>query len=134
MSNDKNDTHVTDGQVGIINNGKIEVKRDINVKMGGVTHSADKTAEDRQKLIQIVGEMHKVLETLSIEHEKDGEKLKKRTDDLVEELDKDTVDAELLAAKGNLLKTAAENIKDTLPTVLGIATSIISYVMKIAQM
>jgi hypothetical protein len=89
---------------------------------------------EKETLQELVDQLKTALISESETPAKDRQKVVDRAQELVQEIGKEEIDPDGVEAKGTLLKKAAENIKEAMPTVLGIATQIIAHVYKMAGM
>lgn len=64
-------------------------------------------------------------------NEKKASKVADSIKEFLDESKKEEPDPDLLAAKGNALKKAAENIKEAIPAILTIATQIVAHVIRL---
>jgi len=88
--------------------------------------------DDKAALQKLVDELKAALASVPAEHKEAAEKVAKRVTEVVEEASAGKPDSDAVAAKANLLKTAADNIKTALPLAFPIATQIIAHVLKLA--
>jgi chromosome segregation ATPase len=88
-------------------------------------------ADDSQKqeLIRLIEDLKRQLEQVPEDRAKDAEKVSRRVEALAREVDSEKPDREMVEITGESLKRAAQNLADVLPTVLTIATQIVSHVM-----
>lgn len=125
-------SNVQGGIVGI--GGQQTVHGAVTITMGDLTATinvmsgADQT--EKEQLQQWIAELEAALKAAPAERENDAQNVAKRAKELVEEAGEPEPDQEAVAAKANLLKKAAENVKEAMPVVLAIATNIVGYFLK----
>lgn len=100
---------------------------DLSVTIGNLPN---KTQEEKQEINNLVEKLKGQLTSAKPENAKAAQKVADRTDEFLKEAAAEEPEAEAVEFKGNLLKKAAENIKDAMPTVLAIATQIVTHVLK----
>jgi hypothetical protein len=84
----------------------------------------------KQELVRLIDDLTKQLEQAPEDRIEDAEKVSKRMEALAGEIDSEKPDKEMVEITGESLKRAAQNLADVLPTVLTIATRIVSHVMR----
>ncbi|GAB5492512.1 MAG: hypothetical protein Phog2KO_27270 [Phototrophicaceae bacterium] len=109
----------------------------VTINMAGIENSLqrvlDGNAKEKQQLQDLIGQLSQALQDIPAEQEKGAQKVAKRVEELVSELEEEEIDSEAVVSKGNLLKKAAADIQDVLPVVVSIATQIISHVITLAH-
>ncbi|HEX2993565.1 MAG TPA: hypothetical protein VHP14_02005 [Anaerolineales bacterium] len=89
--------------------------------------------EDKEKLAKLVTQLDKLLENVPSELKAAAQKVADRTEELVSEVNEPEIEPEAVEMKANLLKKAAENIKEAMPAVLEITTQIVMHVLRIGS-
>lgn len=120
---------------GVQNNSGIQINASGNasVKTGDIRQTINNipsNTQDQQLNLMLL-QLKEALAQVPEEKKTDIEKVSKRTEQLLEQAKSDEQDPEALESKGELLKKAAENIKDVMPSVLAIATQIIGHVIRL---
>lgn len=105
----------------------------LNELVDYIDRSFDGRPEQREELKQLLAELAKVVEQAPEEQVDETEKVVKRVVALVSEAVADNPDEEMVGITGESLKRAAENVKESLPTVLPIATQIVSHVLSMIR-
>lgn len=117
-------------QGGNINFGNQTVHGDLTVTIRDMTQTVQKgsgTPSDKEQLQQLLDQLKAALAAVPEAHKANAEKVAKRTEELVTEVSEADVDKDGVESKANLLKKAAENIKEALPDVFAIAGSIVAF-------
>ena len=89
--------------------------------------------EERDELKQMITRLEEELNKASEEQAKEAERVARRVEDLMREAEVEEPDEEYVQEEGERLKRAAENVKEALPTVLPIATQIVSHVLSMVR-
>jgi uncharacterized protein Yka (UPF0111/DUF47 family) len=112
-------------QAGVLNTG---IMGDVTVTMGNMTQTISNlptaTEDDKAKLNALVKQLEEALKALPAEQQKDAEKVAKRTQELVSEIETEEPETDLIQAKATALQNAAKNIASVMPIVGGIVASI----------
>lgn len=87
---------------------------------------------DKAKLEALMAELKTALAQVPDSQKAAAEKVVRRTEELITEASRPEVEKDAVEAKANLVKTAANNISEVLPVVLGITTRIVAYVLRMA--
>jgi len=98
--------------------------------IGTMPHGDD---QQRDELKELVAQLQEALAQAPPDQADDVEKVTKRVEALVEEASDENPDEEMVELTGTSLRRAAENVKDALPTVLPIATQIVSHVLSMTR-
>ena len=137
-NNDKpisiNGSNITGGNVNI--GGSQTVSGDVSVTLQGVTTTISNlnAAEDQKAAIQaLFTQLESTLKTYAASHPAEVAQIAKRAKDAVEEAASTTPDKEALAAKTTLLKAAANNIREVMPAVFGIAVTIVGSLLRLGS-
>jgi hypothetical protein len=129
------------GQAGeVVEGDRVDMSGDfrgaiVNVRsrLEGISQTIEALphADDSQKqeLIRLIEDLKRQLEQVPEDRAKDAEKVSRRVEALAREVDSEKPDREMVEITGESLKRAAQNLADVLPTVLTIATQIVSHVM-----
>jgi hypothetical protein len=138
MSDDKpiniNGSNITGGNVNI--GGSQTVSGDVSVTLQGVTNTISNlnAAEDQKAALQaLFTQLESALKTYAASHPAEVTQIAKRAKDAVEEAASTTPDKESLAAKTTLLKSAANNIREVMPAVFGIAVTIVGSLLRLGS-
>jgi len=140
MSDEKNPNINISGSVqgGMVNiGGNQTVHGSVSITMGDMTQTIQQgtaAPSDKEALQALVDQLRAAIAAAPIpaEHKASVERVAKRTEELVSEVSSGEIDKEAIESKANLLKKAAENIKDVLPTAVLIGASIVAQVLKMA--
>lgn len=134
--NDKGDTNINAPiQAANLNLGHQETHGNFTITIRDMTqtiHGGNAPSDDKEALLKLVDDLKESLTDIPAEHKEGAEQVVKRTEQLVEEVSEDEVDPDIVEKKASRLKKAAEDIKEALPVVLGIATSIVAHALKMA--
>jgi len=123
-------------QGGMVNiGGNQTVHGRVTITIGDMTQTIQQgptALGDKEALQALVDQLRAAIAAAPIlaEHKASVERVDKRTEELVSEVSSGEIDKEAIESKANLLKEAAENIKDVLPTVVLIGASIVAQVLK----
>lgn len=110
----------------------------VNVKsqLDGVTQSIGALPhgdpEEREALAQLVEQLKEQLANVPPENVTDAQRVSRRVEALVEEIDEAEPDEEMVEITARRLKRAADNLAKVVPAVLPIATDIVSHILKLA--
>ncbi len=140
MSDEKNPKINISGnmQGGMVNIGGTQTFHGtVTITMGDMTQTIQQgtaAPSDKEALQALVDQLRAAIAAAPIpaEHKASVERVAKRTEELVSEVSSGEIDKEAIESKANLLKKAAENIKDVLPTAVLIGASIVAQVLKMA--
>jgi len=138
MSNDKKTSISVNAPVqgaNVIIGSEQNIAGSVTISIGDMTQTIQKgtgAVSDKEALQKLVDELKASLTSVPAEQAKDAQKIATRVEELVTEVSAEDVDKEGVEVKVNLLKKAAENVKDALPVVLGITTNIVAHVLKMA--
>lgn len=108
---------------------------DVTISMRDMTQTIQKgsgTPEDKETLQKLFDQLKEALAAVPEQHQENAAKVAKRTEELVSEVSEQKMDKEGVEVKANLLKKAAENIKEVLPDVFTIAGSIVAFGLRFA--
>jgi len=87
------------------------------------------TVDERMKTL--IEQLNTALATVPKERQEDAEAVSALTEDLIKSSEADKPNHKLLEIKGESLKSAAKALADVTPTVLAIATQIITHILKL---
>jgi hypothetical protein len=107
----------------------------VNIAMRDMTQTIQKgsgTPSDKEQLQRFLNQLKVALAAVPEYHQESAAKVAKRTEELVNEVREAKVDKDGVEGKANLLKKAAENIKEVLPDVFAIAGSIVAFGLRVA--
>ena len=136
MSDDKPNISISGSNTigGIVNIGGTNTFHgNITVTMGNLnaTVGAMNAAPDEKAALQkMIADLEAALKEAPAAQQADAEKIAKRAKDAVEEAAAEKPDTEVVEAKANLLKKAAENIRDVMPIVTTIAFGIVTQLLR----
>lgn len=136
MSND-NSINIGGNAVGNFNTGGNQTsKGNITVTMRDMTQQIesipDSLAGEKVELQKLVDQLTDEIQSIPEEFNKSTSKVVKRVEQLVDEISEAEIDEGEVESKVNSLRKAAEKIRDSLPVVAEIATSIIAQAIKIS--
>ncbi|MCC7448787.1 MAG: hypothetical protein IT324_15315 [Anaerolineae bacterium] len=136
MSDDKSSQNLSKNTIqgGIVNIGGRQdfheaatvTMRDLSATVGGMNAAQD----DKAVLQKLIADLETAFKSIPTEQQANAEKIAKRAKEAVEEATTDKPDQEAVEAKANLLKKAAENVRDVMPIVTGIAINIVAQLLK----
>jgi hypothetical protein len=107
----------------------------VSITMGDLTQTIQKGSaapNDKEALQKLMDDLKVALVSVPAEQKSNADKVAKRTEELVSEVSTPDVDTEAVESKANLLKKAADNLKEVLPTVALIGAGIVTQVLKMA--
>lgn len=113
---------------GAIVNVKSQLDR-VTQRIGSLPYG---DSAEREALMQLVEELKQHLDQVPSEKVADAEKVSKRVEALVEEVEQAEPDQEMVGITAESLKRAATNLAKVVPTVLPIATQIVAHILKLA--
>lgn len=99
----------------------------LTATVGGMSAPPD----DKVQLQALLNQLAEALKQAPADKQEDAEKVVKRAKEAVEEAVAPKLDKEAVEAKANLLKRAAENVKEAMPVVLTIATNLIAHLLRL---
>ncbi len=141
VSIDMSKTTITQPEREIYMGDKIEMSGDfrgaiVNVRsrLENVTQTIQLVplvdSEQKRELIDLIDELKEELTKIPEDRAQDSEKVAKRVEALIREVEEKEPDKEMVQITGESLKRAAKNLVDVMPTVLMIATQIVGVVLK----
>lgn len=108
----------------------------VNITLGNlaqsVNSSSNYTYDEKIELEKLIIQLESALQNVSAENQTAAQKVADRTKELITEVSAEQIEPEAIEMKANLLKKAAENIKEILPAVLSIATQIIVHALRMS--
>lgn len=110
--------------------GKITFQEKVEIRMDSVRDSIDALPHsdtEKRELHTLVAQLKEQLEQLSAEHEREAEMVADQLEALLNKLEAKEPDEEEVLDSGERLKKAAQNIAGVMPTVLQIATQIVTH-------
>jgi ElaB/YqjD/DUF883 family membrane-anchored ribosome-binding protein len=90
------------------------------------------SSDEKAELQRLLDQLQKQLEAAPAEQKAEADKIAKRSNELVEEAKAENPDKEAIEAKANLLKKAAENVRDVMPAVTMTALGVVTTILKLA--
>ncbi len=107
---------------GVVNLGNM---RDVQITMGDLTQALPNATDDEKaQLAALVQQLEAALQALPADQQKDAEKIAKRSQELISEIDTEEIETEVIQNKATALQNAAKNIAGVMPIVGSIVASI----------
>ncbi|MCB8978651.1 MAG: hypothetical protein H6657_14620 [Ardenticatenaceae bacterium] len=125
-------------QGGMINiGGSQSFQGTINIRIDKMHQAIDKFTDssdfEKQQIRSLIKQLHEALSAVPPEHGRNVEKIAKRAEELVDEASDEELDRDAIEAKANLLKKAAENVKEIMPIVASIATNLVVHILNLGS-
>lgn len=136
MSKDRQNINISGSTIqGVISNigGSQTFQQSMTITMGNISStvgSMNTPENEKEALRELIAKLEAAFEQVPTAQQADAEKIAKRVKDAVEEVSAEKPDHEVVEAKVNLLKKAAENVREVMPIVAEIAINIATHLLK----